>query len=82
MAYSISLKTVALKDTASHTIGETYREIYHHIQQFFGITKTGVRMAYSNGLRRNYMVKYANKSKKTAMDYLNHDWFPSGEKYL
>ena len=54
-------------------IGATYPEIYHHIQQSSGITKTGVRMVHSNGLRQNYMVKYANKSKKTAVDDLNHD---------
>ena len=63
MASFISLKTVVT--------GEIYLEIYHHIRRYFGITKTGARMAHSNELRHNYMAKYANKSKKTAMDDLN-----------
>jgi hypothetical protein len=64
---------VVLKDTASHIIGAIYPEIYRHIQQSSGITKTGVRMAPSNELRHNYMEKCANKSKKTAMDDLDDD---------
>ena len=54
-------------------IGQIYPEIYRHIRQSFGTTKTGVRMALWNGLRHSYMAKYANKSKKTAVDNLNHD---------
>ena len=54
-------------------IGGTYQKIYHHIQQSFGITKTGVKIALSNELRRNYMAKCVNKSKKTAVDNLNYD---------
>jgi hypothetical protein len=65
MVYFISSKMVV--------IGAIYPEIYHHIQQSSGITKTGVRMALSNGLRHNYTDKYANKSKKTAVDDFNHD---------
>ena len=42
-------------------------------QQCFGITKTGVKMALSNGLRQPYMGKCGNKPKKTAMDDLNYD---------
>ena len=62
MVYFISSKTVV--------IGAIYPEIYHHIQQSFGITKTGVRMALSNGLRHNYMTKCANKSKKPQLTTL------------
>ncbi len=54
-------------------IGQTYPEIYRQIQRSSGTTKTGVRTALWNGLRHNYMVKCANKSKKTAVDDLNHD---------
>jgi len=64
MAYFISSKTVV--------IGEIYPEIYRHIQQSSGITKIGVKMALSNGLRHNYIAKYANKSKKTAVDDSNY----------
>ena len=71
-------------------IGQTCPEICRHIQHWsghppsveYGITKTGVRMALSNGLRHNYMAKCANKSKKTAVDDINHDWLTSGKKYL
>jgi hypothetical protein len=54
-------------------IGEIYLEIYHHIPLSSGIIRTGVRTALLNGLGRNYMEKCENKSKKTAMDYLDYD---------
>jgi hypothetical protein len=54
-------------------IGEIYLEIYPHILQSSGITKIGVRTALLNGFRHNYMEKCENKSKKTAVDDLNHD---------
>jgi hypothetical protein len=53
MAYFISSRTVV--------IGEIDPEIYRHIQLFSGITKIGVRMALSNGLRHNYIARYAKK---------------------
>jgi hypothetical protein len=54
-------------------IGEIYLEIYRHIPQSSGITKIGVGTALLNGFRHNYMEKCENKSKKTAVDDLNHD---------
>ncbi|MEG4494197.1 hypothetical protein QUA90_23090 [Microcoleus sp. D3_18_C4] len=64
MAYFISSRTAV--------IGEIYPDIYRHIQPSSGITKIGVRMALSNGLRHNYLASYANKSKKTAVDDSNY----------
>ena len=74
MAYFISSRTVVT--------GEIHLEIYRHIQQSSGLTKIGVRMALSNGLRHNYIARYGNKSKKTAVDDSNYHGLPSGEKYL
>ena len=65
MAYFISSRTVV--------IGEIYPEIYRHIQQSFGIIKTGVRMAPLKGLRHNYTAWCENKSKKTAVDDIDND---------
>jgi hypothetical protein len=54
-------------------IGLTYPESYRHIRRSSGITRIGVRTARLSGSGQSYIVKYANKSKKTAVDDLDND---------
>jgi hypothetical protein len=73
MAYFISSRTVV--------IGETYPEIYHHIQLSSGTIRTGVKMAVSillsETLRERIMAKLHLKAreqvKKTRMDNPDRD---------
>ena len=52
--------------------GAIYLKIYHLTRQFFGTTNNGEQMEKLRKLEIFYIVKFANRSKKSSMDNLDN----------
>ena len=63
-------------------IGKIYQKTYHPTQLYIGITSSGGQKEWLKNWWVSYILKYERRLKKTEVDYVNHYWLTSREKYL